>query len=302
MGEALVDRLVGVLQVDVFADDTDLDAVARVDDAIDHVAPFEQVGIGSDETEPGADDVVEVLVVQVQWGPVDRAHHVEEGDHRLGTHVAEHRDLFPHILVDGVLGAAENHVGGDPDFTQLRDALLGRFGLQLFGRLDVGDEGRVDEGDILMADLVLELAQGLEEGQALDVTGRAADFGDDHVHVVAFGNFVDAALDHVGDVGDDLHGRAEVDPFALVFDHGLVDLAACDVVEAGKTAAREALVVPQIEVGLGAIVEDIDLAVLEGAHRAGIDIQIRVEFLHEDAQPASLQQGPESRCREPLTE
>ncbi len=254
--------------------------MGRIDDAVDHVTPFQQVGLGGLEAEALADDAVEVLVVQVQRSAVDRALHIEEGDHGLGAHVAEHADLPPHVEVDGMLGAAEDHVRGDPDLAQLRDALLRGFRLQLLGRLDEGHQRRVDEGDVLVADLVLELAQRLEEGQALDVARGAADLGDDDVGVVALRDLVDAVLDHVGDVGDDLHRRAEVEPLALVLDDGLVDLSAREVVQSGKAAAGEALVVPEVEVGLGPVVEHVDLAVLEGAHRPRIDVQIGVELLH----------------------
>ena len=40
----------------------------------------------------------------------------------------------------------------------------------------------------------------------------------------------------------------------------------------------------QIEIGLSAIVQDIDFAVLERAHRSRIDIEIGIEFLENDAQ------------------
>jgi len=41
----------------------------------------------------------------------------------------------------------------------------------------------VDEEGVVVADVEGELADGLKEGQALDVAGGAADFGDDHVAV-----------------------------------------------------------------------------------------------------------------------
>ncbi len=56
---------------------------------------------------------------------------------------------------------------------------------------------------------------------------------------------------------------------------------------------RETLVVAQIEVGLGAIVGDEDLSVLEGAHGAGIDVEIRVELLQRHAQAAAFEQAPD---------
>src|SRR5947209_8847416 len=46
----------------------------------------------------------------------------------------------------------------------------------------------------------------------------------------------------------------------------------------------------EVEIGLGAVVEDIDLAVLVGAHGAGIDVDVRVELLEADAQAAVFEE------------
>ena len=62
--------------------------------------------------------------------------------------------------------------------------MLGRLGLELGGRLEVGDERQVDVEAVLAADVEGELADRLEERQALDVADGAADLGDHDVHVV----------------------------------------------------------------------------------------------------------------------
>ena len=70
-----------------------------------------------------------------------------------------------------------------------------------------------------------------------------------------------------------------------------VDLAGGDVGRAVQVGVEEALVVADVEVGLGAVVGDEDLAVLERVHRAGVDVEVGVELLHRDAQPAGLEQA-----------
>ncbi len=64
----------------------------------------------------------------------------------------------------------------------------------------------------------------------------------------------------------------------------------------------EALVVADVEVGLGAVLGHEHLAVLEGAHRPGIDVQVRVEFLDLHLQAACLQQAPERSGGDPFPE
>jgi hypothetical protein len=66
----------------------------------------------------------------------------------------------------------------------------------------------VDVERALAAELVAQLADGLEEGQALDVADRAADLDQDEVLVAEVG--ADELLDGVGDVRDDLDGGAEI--------------------------------------------------------------------------------------------
>jgi hypothetical protein len=67
---------------------------------------------------------------------------------------------------------------------------------------------------------------------------------------------------------------------------------------AGEDAICEALVMAEIEIGLGPIVEHINFAVLEGVHRPWIDIQIRIEFLKDDAQAAQFEKRTERSRRQ----
>ena len=146
---------------------------------------------------------------------------------------------------------------------------------------------------LVRAALGADLADRLEEGQRLDVADGAADF--DQADVEAVGGLVDAALDLVGDVRDHLHGAAEVVAAALLADHVLVDPAGGDRVLAGQARADEALVVAEVEVGFGAVVGDVDLAVLERAHRARIDVDVGIELHHRDPEAAGLEDGRQGR-------
>jgi hypothetical protein len=102
-------------------------------------------------------------------------------------------------------------------------------------------------------------------------------------------------LDGVGDVRNDLDRRAEIVAAALLGDDVLVDAAGGDVVLLGGRPAGEALVMAEIEVGLRAVVGHEHLAVLVGAHRAGIDVEIGVELAQADRIAARLQQRAERR-------
>jgi hypothetical protein len=51
----------------------------------------------------------------------------------------------------------------------------------------------------------------------------------------------------------------------------------------------ETFVVTKVEVSFAAVIKHIDLTVLVWAHCPWVDIDIRVEFLHFDAQPTRFE-------------
>ena len=138
---------------------------------------------------------------------------------------------------------------------------------------------------------VAELADRFEEGQALDVADRAADLDQHEVDILVAED--DELLDGVGDVRNDLHGAAEIIAAPLLGEDLLVDAARGDVVGFFRRHAGEALVMAEVEIGLGPVVGDEHLAVLIRAHGARIDVEIGVELFQPDRIPARLQKRAE---------
>ena len=247
------------------------------------------------------DELVDALRVEPERHLVDVVH-VVGGDHRLDRKAREQRDLATNVGRQLGLGAAHDHVGRDADPSQLVDRVLRRLGLQLARVADVGDQRQVDEHAAPAADVDRELADRLQERQRLDVADRAADLGDDEVDVAGVGHQLDPLLDLVGDVGHDLHRCPEVVAATLAADHGVVDPAGGDVGGAARVGVGEALVVAEIEVGLGAVLGHEHLAVLVGRHRAGVDVDVGVELLQLDVEPASDQEPTDRCCGDALAE
>ena len=148
--------------------------------------------------------------------------------------------------------------------------------------------------------IIAQLADRFEKWQTLNVANRAADF--DKHEINAFIAFKHEFFDVVGDMRDDLHGTAEIITAALFGDNVLVDAASGDVVAFGRGASREALVMTQIEVGLGTIIGDEAFAVLIGAHRARINVQIGVEFAKANRVTSGLKESTQSRRRKPFAQ
>ena len=113
---------------------------------------------------------------------------------------------------------------------------------------------------VVAADVLAHLADGLEEGQRLDVADGAADL--DHGDVGIGRAPQDGLLDLVGDMGDDLNRPPEVVYAAFLTDDALVDLTGSEIVAALHGGAHEALVMTEIEVCLGAVgAGDVDALV-----------------------------------------
>src|SRR5215471_480190 len=154
--------------------------------------------------------------------------------------------------------------------------MLCGLGLELASARNEGHQRQVDEGGRAARQLIAELANGFEEGQTLDVADRATNLAQNEIDAFIAG--CDEGLDRVGDVRNDLHGRTQIVAPALFGNYLLVDAACGDVVGLARWASSEPLIMPKIEVGLGAVVGDENLAVLIGAHGPRIDIEIGVKL------------------------
>jgi hypothetical protein len=60
--------------------------------------------------------------------------------------------------------------------------------------------------------------------------------------------------------------------------------------------------VAEVQVGFRAVVQDVDLTVLIGTHSAGVDVDIRIEFLNGHTETALLQQQSDRRRGDPFAD
>jgi hypothetical protein len=241
VGQRLGQRLVSVEQVRVLPDDGDRHLALGRLDAVHDALPAAHVGLAVDrQPEMPQHLAVQPLGVVVDRHLVDGLR-VERGDHALRPDVAEQRDLAPLVLGDRPVAAAQQHLRLDADREQLLHAVLGGLGLQLARGGDEGHQRQVHEQAALRPHLVGELADRLQERQALDVAHGAADLDDDEV--VAVGLRLDHLLDLVGDVRNDLHGAAEVVAPPFRGDHVGIDPPRGPIVGARRVDAGEPLVV-----------------------------------------------------------
>ena len=150
--------------------------------------------------------------------------------------------------------------------------------------------------------LQAHLSDSLDKGLALDITDGAADLGDDHIRTCPLSNPINEAFDLIGDMGNGLHGAAQVLSSPLLGDDIGVDLAGGQVGEFVQILINEPLIMSQIQIRLRTVLCDIDLAVLIGAHGPGIHIDIGIQLLRRHLQAPRLQQPTQGSCRDPLAQ
>ena len=153
----------------------------------------------------------------------------------------------------------------------------------------------MDEDRVFAAELLAHLADCFKKRQRLDVADCSADLDDGDIGrpcaVHSAGDLAHRVLDLVGDVRDDLDSFAEVVAAALLGDDLLVDSAGGQVVIARQLGVGKALVMAQVEIGFRPIIGHKYFAVLEGAHGAGVDVEVRVELHQVDPHAARLKQA-----------
>ena len=296
--QRLDDGEVGVGQLGVLAHHADAGDVGAPVGGVHRLregVPALHVALARLQPQPLADLDVKALLGEMSRHVVDRGQ-VGVLEDVVGRHVAEARDLGAQAGAHLAVRAADDEVGLQAERAHLAHGVLRGLGLELVGGGDVGHQAHVDEAAVRRALVVSELADGLHEGLALDVADGAAELGDHHVGAGLLLDAPEALLDGVGHVRDDLHGAAEEVAGALAGDEVLVDGARREVGVAREVLVDEALVVPEVEVGLVAVLGHEDLAVLERAHRARVHVEVGVRLLHHDAVAPGLEQAAQ-RCR-----
>jgi len=143
------------------------------------------------------------------------------------------------------------------------------------------------------------LPNRLHERQRFDIAHGTADLHQADIGVAGAGDH--AVLDLVGNVGNHLHGRPEILAPALLRDDISVDPARGEIAVAGRGRANEALVVTEIEIGLGPVLGDENLAMLERTHGARIHVDIGIQLDHADLESAGLQYCAQGRGRDALS-
>ena len=300
VSERFSQRFVGFGQIDILADDCDAHlAVAGMAQFFDNILPVGQVGRLGPDIQFLDHLVVKMFLVQGLGHGIDmfRIHY---RDDILFGDITEQADLLFHIVRQVALAAAQQDVRLDTDLAQLHDRMLGRLGFQLARGAYVGNQRDMHVKRVAMTSIETELANRLQKRQRLDIADGTADL--DNRHIGAPGVFNDLVLDLVGDVRDDLNRAPQVISAPFLGNNREIDLTGGKVALLGKHRAGIALVMPKVQIGLSAVIGNEHLAMLKRRHGTGINVNVRVKFLHCDTQSARLQQSAQRSGRQTLAD
>ena len=283
--------------LDVLPDHGDLNFVLGIADPMDQFTPVTNVEPTRFQSQLIADLLVQLVLNQSQRDFVNGELFVDLFDDGLLLNIAEQGNLGAVIMAKRAFGPDDKNIGLNPDFTQLTDAVLGRLCLRFAGCFEVRHQRQVDEQAVVFADVERDLPDCFEKRQTFDVPDSPPKLGDNDINIWT-GEVQYAAFDFVGDVGNNLDCRSQIFTAAFFFDDALVNLPRGVVRLTSQRTAGEAFVVSEVEICLGTIFQHIDFAVLIGAHRPWIDVDVRIQLLHPYIEsPPFEQQSDRRRCQ-----
>ena len=289
MHKCLQNGFIGILEFDVFTDEADADLGLRVFEFVQEGFPCTQFRLmPHGQPHFPQTDHIELFAHHGQRHFVD-GRCISCFDDGFLLYVAEQCDLTADLRAQGMLCPADNDIRIHSVLTHQLDAVLSRLGLQFLRGSQVRDQGQVHHQAVLIRKFPLQLTHRLNEGQAFDVTHCSADLRDHDVISLGSQQF-HATFDLIGDMWDHLNGFAQVGPFPFFVDDRLIDLAGGDVIRLGRWNVQESLVMTQIQVGLRSVFRNVALSMLVWVQGTGVDVDIWVELLDRDREPARLQE------------
>ena len=147
---------------------------------------------------------------------------IECVNHRTFINIAHIRNLVLQFGRQRRFASTHDDVRLDTTAANFSYRVLCRFGLLFARRTDKWNEGDVDVADVVSSCIVSILANRFKERKNLNVTDGAADFCDDDVNVIGR-DTLNATLDLIGDVRNDLNGLAQILTLALGRHHRLIN-------------------------------------------------------------------------------
>ena len=287
--QTLTDTLIRILQV-VLANQSDVHLLRGIALLVEEVVPgLHRRCLAHGDANLTQDGGIQSLMLHAHGHLIDRGH-ILTLHHALQVHVTERCHLHPHAVVQMTLCAQHQNIGLNAHTLQLLHRVLRGFGLQLVSSLQIRYVGQVHTHGV-SAQLPAQLSDGLHEGRTLNIADGAAHLSDNEVKLfILLVLSQHPALNLIRDMRHHLNGLAQIVATTLAVNHRLVDTTGSDRVMTRGMNTCEALVVPQVQVGLHTVGRHIAFAMLIGVQRTWVDVDVGVKLLDSYFIAACLQQ------------
>ena len=283
-----------VVHPDVFAHQGDFHFFMRLLYFETHVRPVAEVGLFGPLTQFATDDARHVVFFKHKRRLVN-VFYGEAFYHAIWLDVAKQGEFLLGGVVQRHVAAGHHDVGRNAHAAQFFHRVLRRLCLLLAAAGDVRHQRDVDKQAVAAPGVAADLTYCLDKRLRLDVAYGAAYFRHYDVGVGLFADGIDKFLDFVGDVRNNLHRFAQIFALTLFVEHVPIYFARRQVGIFVEVFVDKPFVMPQVEVGFGAVFGDVHLAVLIRAHCAGVYVDVRVEFLCGDFKPALFEKPAQRR-------
>ena len=224
MAQSLGNGQVGIVELDIFAHQTDGDGFASVVDPADQRIPFIQIRFRGLQPQLPADNAGEMLLFQHQRRFIQHRK-CDIFNNTIRLDVAEHADFLENAFLQRLITAQNDDIRLDTHALQFPDGVLGGFALVLLRAAQIGNQGHMDKQAVFLPHLQGDLAHRLQKGLGFDVTDGAADLRNDNIRIRLLPHTIDKGLDLVGHMGDDLHRGAEIFSLPLLVQNVPIDLS-----------------------------------------------------------------------------
>ena len=286
--------LIGILELHILPDQSHLDFRMRMFQLAQERAPFGQIGTTAVRQFQNLQDLLVQAFLLHQQRHFVNAFGILAFDDAFRLHIAEKSHLGANPLAERMLGTADNHIGLQALLQHRLDRMLGRFGLQLAGSGQIRHVCKVYHHHVL-THFPSELAHGLHIRQGLDIANRPADFGDNHIELVAFGQQAHAALDFIGHMRNNLNSMPQVIAATFLFNDAQIDTSCRDIIGLRSGNIGETFVMTQVQIRLGPVLGHIAFAMLVRVQCPRVDIDVGIQFLNRGP-VATGKQKTSQRC------
>ena len=149
----------------------------------------------------------------------------------------------------------------------------------LTARANKRNKGYVQVANIVSARFVAKLSDCLKEWKDLDVADCSTNLRNNYISIIRC-NTTNTALNFIGDVWNYLNGLSQVITTTLCSQYCLINRTSCCVGTASEILVNEAFVVPKVKVSFAAIVSNKNFTMLKWVHRARVNVDVGIKFLH----------------------